>query len=403
MAFTKITPADPSKWGSYISLGTRVGIQSPPVTNAVFQTGSVTYTQPKRRGSYLDQWGPGALQSAICTYRICPGQNQSPSNNPDVAFVQNISQMNPNQLLTLTGSTEKFCASFLVTDTSANASSFLQFDYPRSISVWASGGAATLDVNLVFNIYGSDWYGESKTYQMTLPSGTYENQITDIPTAFYKINAIKNVTPTDSESVDAIAFSTGFNFGLPYRLDQEAHVLGYSQSDEALSQTGSSPNFVWSNIEASYFYPNHYDSSSGLIIPFQLGVLFSGTPGTTYTAPQSITSGDNRGFFRPNMITDWVDGIPGGTVQKGSNFILGSIATLTYYVAGADWMTNQIKDVRSLWYTYPGQNADNPPISVLGFQLFGEQPDGNEPFQNMIPDPNDISALKGACPYYEAP
>ena len=418
-------PYDTATWGTSASLGYRMGVPAPDTAAGYFNQ-DVTQTPYTGNNiplsSYYDQFGAGMFQSPLFTYCIRPGRTTYSDFYPVVVDIASsrtltLADIADNTIvpLTLLGSQLTNCAAVKVT-TGAN-SSFLQLDVPRSVAIYGDLLASSSDTDLYVWIYGTDFYGLPKTYMAALslnpeaPSGL----LMDTPTCFYTITGIQIGSTNFSDMSGTVDIVTGFNFGLPYRLDQMAHVIGYSQGDAVLS--GISPNN--NNVEASYLYPNGYVVTStpppalGSVIPWGLAlpveaVIATTTAdsvttglqiGTPYLSPQGLITADTRGFVHPTLYSDWSQANPvGATLVAAANFPAGATLTMTYYVAGADMFQQQMNVTRGLWYALPGQSSttEEPPVSRLGYQQFAA-------FDGGIPDPTTVLALKGAIPYYEPP
>ena len=462
---------NPDVWGSYVTYGTRMGTTSP-----LADVDPQNRNQVLRRGSYLEAYGRGMYQSPYFTYRIRPGRNPFADYGtiPDVAAFDHGTPA--GTLLSLLGaqlSATHAAAVFVsiksptseIPMSSLGKLGYLQLDVPRSVS-FSCIEAPNVDVTIKVNIYGSDFYGELKMYQASfLVSSaihadlkTNATPIFDIPTSFYQIHAIKLVSFSAPITAGQFTINTGFNFGLPYRLDQYSHIIKYSQNDVQLSVNANAGiGAAQLLIEGSYSDPVNYldvltalpdvrswqlgtpgpipigvDEVAGTPKYFQPGVVWGNyefvdndIPGSFkannfYMATQTAYSPDNRGVVRPNLNARWTnhyDGSPGELLWDQNvliNFEPGSIMTVHYYVAGADFYQEQVKNIRKQWYSsQPGSYFNQIPDNSSIFQKLGYQDYASyDPTSNAtkaasdptsICDPADIRALKGPRPYYEAP
>ena len=141
-----------------------------------------------------------------------------------------------------------------------------------------------------------------------------------------------------------------------------------------------------------------------------------------YMATQTAYSPDNRGVIRPNLNAKWTNhyDAPAGfgnlTYDQNVfiNFNPGAMMTVHYYVAGADFYQEQVKNIRKQWYSsqpgsYFSQISNNSSIfEKLGYQDYASYDPTDDTTKaasdpTSICDPADIRALKGPRPYYEAP
>lgn len=465
-----ITPPNPDLWGTHVTNGYRVGTPAPSQNGFVPGQNNSVLLQNSAMGK-LDQYGAGVFTSPIFTYRIRPGQCSNPQNNPDIYNNGGASTYPSSpENLPLTGSGSQpnaACAKILL-----NGQSALQFDVPRGISfnLYDVQGPVNTPATVVFNVYGLDFYLRPKTYQwtFTIPANA-SDQLALHPTIpfvytttqmFYVVTGVQFVSSTDTVSIVSYTLTTANRFGLPYRLDQAAHMIQYSQTDTTDSTlidgtNQMSSNTIAYNVETSLNWPqaylrptapaNHTDvqtvfentaipTTSFMIgsatTPFDGGILHDGTLpiqcGANYRNPQSISSNDPLGYFTPNTsvskpFTFNTSGAANILGYYTGTFWPGSTMTFTYYVAGADFYSAQMKAMQSWWANY---GSDTTPLANLGYReyynsggtgAFGgnnrggtgqplEPPfqTGNKvPYINGIPDPYDVMSSKGATPYYE--
>lgn len=460
---------NPDVWGSYVTYGTRMGTTSP-----LADVDPQNRTQILRRGSYLEAYGRGMYQSPYFTYRIRPGRNPFANYGatPDVASFNFGTPA--GTLLSLTGAqpTATHAAAVFVPIKSPTAQipvsstgklGYLQLDVPRSVS-FSCTTKPNVDVTIKVNIYGTDFYGEFKMYQASfyVPTAIKAATLTnatpffDIPTSFYQIHAVKFVSFSTPITTGAFQINTGFNFGLPYRLDQAAHILAYSQTDVKLDylevpsdglpyqwiegsdtippwNLGTTPNDIlqWQTgipgiIPAGLTNPDgdYKQLQPGIIwgnYSFENDTIMGSLQSNNfYMATQTAYSPDNRGVIRPNMNVTWTNHYGsdlGNLVYNADQFINfnpGAMMTVHYYVAGADFYQEQVKNIRKQWYSsQPGSYFSQIPNNSSIFQKLGYQdyasydPTSDTTKADSDPtsicDPADIQALKGPRPYYEAP
>ena len=425
-----LIPGDSAAWGTSLPLGSRMGVAAPDNAPQYYlddHTSDPYYGNNVSLGSYYDKWGVGMFRSPLFTHRIRPGRTTYAISNgyptPDISSISNPHNHQSNTVypLPLYGSTTPNCAAVKLYN---GTTPYLQFDVPRSISVWGNAlltGGDTVNIRLW--IYGTDFYGMPKTYMAYIPfesNDAVTGLLYETPSCFYTVNYLQIAFDGDTQEIDGeIDIVTGFNFGLPYLLAQIPHVIGYSQGDEVLSGTPA----PYYNEESSFYYPLGFvvDTSGpppavGAITPWFIGSPVADVPvtvttniiqtgivtGSDYTTPQNLKSPDNRGYIHPNNVSDWSTSNPlTGSIVTTGNFPAGATLTTTYYVQGADMFQQQVNVMRGLWYGYPGQGGLNPPIANLGYQV--PPTVGVATTYGGVLDPMNIYALKGAVPYYELP
>lgn len=467
----------PSIQGNYFSQGLTVGPKSPPTTtlsNAV---------------ALRDTWGEGMQTGQAFTYRILPyaatyvtqptsgnsqgfGGNIPPTTDQSiVAKINNVvtAMTSFPYPLTLSGSTATprgatkymlhrnngfgLVPSLIAGQTNSSVPA-LQLDYPRCLAVttvtdatvapW-DGGPLTMTVN----IYGYDYYGQPMMETVTAlnhgPTGLNVTgaQVTNTSKAFYGVTAayvtsVNTGTPPTSGAVQ-FQFLIGVAnvFGLPYSLNQAAHLIGYSQGSAIVETEGVFVNNLphGGGDEGSYIFP----TSQGGTFPGQpatnnpavalpagaLRVYQSATPSQitcsfipTFPEPNSTAiTRDVRGLIAP------LDSI---TITDPSNYILifnpgdwsnstNSYMSATYYVAGGDQQINEQINIQNIVSALGGGSSSLSGNPFTGMWRSVLDPEGvSLPVVNGVqitpatatPDmfpQTDINYLKGFPQYYENP
>lgn len=467
----------PSIQGNYFSQGLTVGPKSPPTTtlsNAV---------------ALRDTWGEGMQTGQAFTYRILPyaatyvtqptsGNSQGFGGNIPTTTDQSIVAKINNVVtamtsfpypLPLSGSiaTPRGATKYmlhrnngfglvpsLTAGTTNSSIPALQLDYPRCLAVttvieataapW-DGGPLTMTVN----IYGYDYYGQPMMETVTNlnlgPTGLNFTgaKVTNTQKAFYGVTAayVTSVSTGTPPTVGAVLFQflIGVSnvFGLPYSLNQSAHLIGYSQGS-AIVETQP----VFSNNEA------HGGGDEGSwIFPTNQGGTFPGQPATNNVAvpvpagalgayltstPSQITCSFNPTLVDSNStaITRDVRGVIGPqdavSITDETNHTLifspgdwsnatNPYMTATYYVAGGDQQINEQINIQNTVSALGGGSSSlsgNPftgmwrsvldPEGVFLPIVNGVQITPATATPDMFPR-TDINYLKGFPQYYENP
>ena len=377
---------DPDVWGSVITKGVRSG--------AAAGEGDIAPEGEANRAPYLDQFGAGMYQSPIVTYRFRanPGQEQ------DVFANQIMTSLTVGMRIPLTGSTVTTARASQKVVGGVNAAGqpleWLVFDYPRAINFNCS---SDLDegVILVIGINGYDVYGQLLSSAVALSQGNvYQNT----PSAFAVVTdayvvAIEGELPAGH----VVAARASNGFGLPFKLDQIGHLLGYSQSDvqyESYSQTT-----VSDSSEVGYVLPLPTPAlgepvEGVALIPYQIGAPVDLYPGFRDDGgyPNLLTT-DVRGIIYPNVsyqhqVAQQTDDPRGQPIEAGDSWSDSEqYITITYYCAGFDNYYNQILAQREIMkQRFIGLN--NSPTIFDGM------------WEEAFPAPT-ASGGKGVQPYYQ--
>jgi len=377
-------------WGTSVTQGFRIGPSaedegSRPTGSA---TGSIRYE--------LDQWGPGVYTGGLFTYRILP-----------FGILEDVTSVSPNffgrdnivpQFTWTAGSLPKYLplgTSNLgsprpTTLLTVNAKPKMVLDYPRTINLYSdSSQAATLNVN----VYGSDIYGQKmmETIQLVgTGAATGDVIIATGNKAFAQVDYVYFAGITGGTAVTATTFCVGVSnvFGLPYSINQSAHMIAYSQSDIALDALTIAG---WQ--EGSFAYP--YTNASGVLgDPYLIcnpQALTASDPSTA----QNAGSADVRGTVYPQTKFAWTTPVGSGdpynfdgpvtSATNGNWFTDTPYVTLTYYIAGADMYQNQILAQRE---AIKGLSADPDAVATMWATV--------SPLRNQ-------DGIKGQPQYWEEP
>ncbi len=313
-------------FGTYVTDGLRSGpLYSGPVP--------LQYTpanpQLKLTYSSYQQYGPGVLYSPISTYNITP----QPGAVDNVVATTANGAVPAATYLQIRGDN-------IATRYFGGASPYVQFDWPRVVSVTIAGATATPGTRVT--IFGYDWYNNPMQHTYIVNAvGTYPAVDTNDGFLFLSVpaKAFYSVTGAyvNSGLPAGCTISLGVMnvFGLPYLINNFGDTLGIGWGDN--SDITSAQQSVYG--QGSVLNP--------------LG-LFAGAD---KTLPSSET-GDVRGLYSPS-------GVPNGD------------ATLrfTYYVQGADQWLNQVANAQQegLQNNTPVTGVEIEPLSpavLYGFPQF---------------------------------
>lgn len=474
----------PSIQGNYFSQGLTVGPKSPPTTtlsNAV---------------ALRDTWGEGMQTGQAFTYRILPygaiyipqpvgggiglpvGYDQS-----IVFLVGNIQTAITSfpYKLTLAGSTATprgatkymlhrnngfgLVPSLIAGQTNSSIPA-LQLDFPRCLAIVTSFATSTPPLTtfgpftMTLNIYGYDYYGQPmmETVNTSVASPgvnvLVNINVTNTKKAFYGVTAAyvtayNTGTAAPSGTVNfQLSIGVSNAFGLPYSLNQAAHLIGYSQGSFFVEQQNLfvNPSGHDDSNEGSYIFPTNQTTAGypgqpatgpgGInpavpVDPTSLAPYRTATPSQISAAfnptfnvgpPQVVNystafTRDVRGVVAPqNAITitspanNTLIYSPGDWSTAFNNYI-----SATYYVAGADQQINDQINIQNTVSALGGGSSSlsgNPftgmwrsvldPAGAFLPVVNGVQITPATATPDMFPQ-TDINYLKGFPQYYENP
>lgn len=294
--------------GTYVSDGVRTG----PFYTGQLPSNFIADANGVLTSSSHSTYGPGVLCSPQNTYAMIP----YPTSAVNVVAQTVNGQIAGAGNLTLTGN----AAATVFNGT------YVQFDYPRVVSVTISGANATAGTRVT--IFGTDWYGMplQHTYvvanQQVYPLitlavvGPVFAAATIVPAlvkAFYTVNRvyIDQALPAGS----LISLGAMGVFGLPYRVNDFGDVIaiGWDTSSDMTSPvTATAPGAVTTSALKL--------QSLGLFVPADA------TPTSVLPAGGAV-NGDVRGLYMPSTIA-------------GANSI--KKLRFTSYIPGMDVWQNQL-------------------------------------------------------------
>ncbi len=344
---------------SNISKGTYVhdGIRSGP-----FPTRQIT-TQPDNNGVLTsgnwDRYGPGILYSPQNTWDIVPYSavvgDIVPVTTPGVPAAAGY--------LTLATGAGPAATSAL----GANGQTYVQFDWPRVVSVTISAANLAGPVNVT--VFGTDWYGFPLQHTYTVQNtGTYPNAVSGLATPAKAFYTVTGIYFNGSAGTSSVTVQTTNTFGLPYVVTEYSDIMNFSWNGNNMKDqygttaamtagaiTITTPAVVAaSNIQltarlvggtqgilalsaaptARTSFP--IVSSSNLDTSTVFWSIADGAQNlfayADTTSPSTGITGDVRGLFKlPEVGQSWA-GVPDGVKR----------AIVTPYIFGADMFQNQL-------------------------------------------------------------
>lgn len=214
---------------SNVPLGTHFedGLRTGPIYTGTVSPGLLTFN-PTEVLSYsaYTAYGPGILQSPQSTWAITP----YPASVINLVATTAAANIPGAMNLTLTGDNA-------ATRYVGGAVPYVQFDWPRVVTVTVSGAIAG---NVSVTIFGADWYGVPMQHTYVINDiGTYpainygvNASITPNAKAFY---TVERVWISGALSVgSSISLGVADVFGLPYLVEDEGDItsIGWSNSSE---------------------------------------------------------------------------------------------------------------------------------------------------------------------------
>lgn len=209
--------------GTYISDGLRTG----PAYSELNSLKSDSNGQLV--AGYYGRYGKGVLLSPFNTWDIVPYGST-------VGNIVATAPVTGAGYLTLTQDTQ---ATTKLLGQDGNF--YVQFDWPRVVSVTVSGVAMPGPTDVV--LFGTDWYGFplQQTYIVS-GVGTYPFFFTDAAKAFYTVTNVYVAGPTGVGG--SISIQTTNTFGLPYALPETSYVSDFSWDGKLMNNQSGSVSLV---------------------------------------------------------------------------------------------------------------------------------------------------------------
>lgn len=385
--------------GTYVTDGYRGGPQYPGVKNPygglpgskfpTYPSASNPNTNPS---AILDfnKYGPGVMYTPVVTMNMFPYAITTGNVAAAQAVVIGVGTTFTD--LTLVTDPAPNPNQAVVPSTDFNGDPYLQFDWPRCVSVTVAGAAMAAAAKVT--IFGEDQYGQAMQHTITgvNATGTYNLRMDRANKAFYTITRVSCSQATGGGGT--IAIQTSNIFGLPYVLKSYNDLVKWGwNSNDMLTQSGitaamaGAPGTVTVNTRAvrgdsPVIYSRlvgggalgevevtarDYDdthqrftltaatndtSTFSWMIPNAAQNLISFADVTIPAAGNAFITGDPRGLFQLPEPTDTWAPPPNGTTQS----------VFAYYSEGSDQLWNQL---------------------AAGLQPFGNTPGTTYPYLNF--------------------
>lgn len=391
----------PSIDGTYIPKGIRVGPKCPPASSLSSPAG------------LRDCWGEGMYTGQHFTYRILP--TPGANNNLEVGDIVQSIGWNAGSLptafpykLTLSQS-DNTVSPRPTTSYVKNGNTAIQLDYPRCVEVRLNAASEALPIVATVTVYGYDFYMQPMTDQIVCQA-----QVALTPSPFKTNKAFYGITDayiTNITGVPSTAFSITFSievsnrFGLPYKLEESAHLIAYSQGSVSAFNNvpavnpGGSPTYIGN--EASYIFPTWYPDAAvtagATLYPWLISYPALVQAGNTFL--DDLTSIDPRGLFEPqNKLSHTSPILPatGYPLETGSGDWSASafpFLSFTYYVAGGDNFQDQMVHIQDS-ISQLGNSGVDPAAYQSSFKSM---------WRTKLPRVTTAQSLKGSPQYYQAP
>lgn len=221
-----------------LPLGTHFsdGVRSGPIYSGKIPASLLPFA-PATDASYggYNAYGPGILNSPQNTWSI----------TPQPAGIDNL--VSSTTVADAGGTDFTLAGDNLATKRVGGPSPYVQFDWPRVVTVTVSGGAIGADRRIT--IFGTDWYGmplqhtyvinAAGTYPAVTFGGGATNGFINIPSkAFYTVDRV-NINGTSGSTPRNISLGVSDVFGLPFLVNNFGDVtsIGWGNNSDIIDNS----------------------------------------------------------------------------------------------------------------------------------------------------------------------